>query len=238
MLLQFPVFIVLYGVIRGLTNTVTRDACSRARCAIFHHRWPGSTSSTGPSCDPCTTAVCADPRYISESTKLYQNLVASHGQMMAFGINLSDKALGHHGSFDLVDPLLGSVLFAIGLQYLQMRQLNSRNPQYAQANPQAAALQKYMPDNLRVHLPDDCRRCEHLLHRVEPVPYRHPGGGLPLRVLDKKPVPTEEVLPGRRASSGAPRRWRRRSWTGWPTPRRGPSRPRRPAEQDAAGRRP
>ena len=42
-------------------------------------------------------------------------------------------------------PYLLLVAGAVGLQYLQMARLNARNPQAAQANPQAAMLQKYMP---------------------------------------------------------------------------------------------
>ena len=42
-------------------------------------------------------------------------------------------------------PYLLLVVASVGLQYLQMSRLNARNPQAAQANPQAAMLQKYMP---------------------------------------------------------------------------------------------
>ncbi|HUO49500.1 MAG TPA: YidC/Oxa1 family membrane protein insertase [Acidimicrobiales bacterium] len=196
MLLQFPVFIVLYGVIRGLTNTVTHGV-------VVPLQYVAGQAVHNAK---CVSAVCAEPRYISQSTKLYQNLVASHGQMKAFGIDLSNKALGHHGSFASSIPYWGLVLFAIGLQYLQMRQLNSRNPQYAQANPQAAALQKYFPIifgfiyltiaagvNIYFIVSSLCRI------GIQEAVFRS-------GVLDKKPVPTEGVLPGRQGSSGPPRR--------------------------------
>jgi len=116
MLIQFPVFIVLYDSIKGLTNT-----------AKVHG------------------VVKAFPRYISHHTRLYQDLIHSPGKMQAFGINLADKLISHHSSFAAALPYAGLILVAIVLQYLQMRQLNKRNPAMAQANPQAQMMQRYMP---------------------------------------------------------------------------------------------
>ena len=131
MLAQFPVFIILYGVIKGLANTITRGK----------NGLPVSLS------DPkgiCHQAICALPRYISTNTKLYRNLVHSPGNIPAFGINLADKVLGHHSVVTAL-PYALLILIAIGLQYFQMRQLNRRNPQMAQANPQMQMMQRYMP---------------------------------------------------------------------------------------------
>ncbi|HXQ62272.1 MAG TPA: membrane protein insertase YidC, partial [Acidimicrobiales bacterium] len=127
MVAQFPVFIILYGVIKGLANTVTKNA----------------VLSTSPKV-VCHQAICALPRYIGTHTKLYQNLVKSPGKINAFGINLADKVLGHH-SVTAALPYAALILIAIGLQYFQMRQLNNRNPQFAQSNPQAQMMQRYMP---------------------------------------------------------------------------------------------
>jgi YidC/Oxa1 family membrane protein insertase len=99
MFAQFPVFIILYGVIKGLANTVT----------LKNHK------------------TIAEPRYISHSSKLYMNLVHHPGNIPAFGINLADKVLHH--SFVGTLPYAALILVAIGLQYFQMRQLNKRNPQ-------------------------------------------------------------------------------------------------------------
>jgi YidC/Oxa1 family membrane protein insertase len=85
------------------------------------------------------------PKYISHSTELYHHLVASHGQMMSFGIDLSKSATAHHTSFAAALPYYIMIIAAIGLQYLQMRQLNGRNPQAAAANPQMQKLTRYMP---------------------------------------------------------------------------------------------
>ena len=125
MIIQFPVFIILYDVIRGLTNTVKS----------------GQLTTAGTH---CAHAVCAAPRYIGHSTSLYKNLVQEAGKMPAFGIDLAQRVLGHHTGIGWL-PYALLIVVAIGLQYLQMRQLNSRNPAMAQANPQAQMMQRYMP---------------------------------------------------------------------------------------------
>ncbi len=117
MLLQMPAFLVLYDVIRGITNTVTING-----------------------------RVVPQPRYISHNTKMYRDIIASHGQLNSFGMDFAKKLLpfgSHGGTFGFV-PYLLLVLASVALQYLQMKRLNARNPQ-ASANPQAAMLQKYMP---------------------------------------------------------------------------------------------
>lgn len=127
MLIQFPVFIVLYDSIKGLTNTVKR----------------GQQTTAGTK---CMHSVCASPRYIGIHTTIFKNLVASGGKMPAFGINLAQRFLGevHYGIVSSL-PFAALILIAIGLQYLQMRQLNKRNPAMAQANPQAQMMQRYLP---------------------------------------------------------------------------------------------
>ena len=115
MVLQFPILYVLYSVIRGLTNMVGP-----------HHNIPA-------------------PKYISHSSLLYHNLVASHGQMNAFGIDLAKSAITAGGGFFHVLPYWILVIAGVGFQYLQMRRLTARNPQAASANPQAQALQRFMP---------------------------------------------------------------------------------------------
>jgi hypothetical protein len=60
-------------------------------------------------------------------------------------MDFSEKLLSHHSSIFIAIPYLLLVVGSVALQYLQMSRLNARNPQAAQANPQAAMLQKYMP---------------------------------------------------------------------------------------------
>jgi len=126
MLLQMPAFFILYSVIRGITNTVTTPA----------HTVHGFTVAA---------QVVAEPRYIPHDSAMYHNIVAHHGQLISFGMDFSEKLLSHHSSIFIAIPYLLLVVGSVALQYLQMSRLNARNPQAAQANPQAAMLQKYMP---------------------------------------------------------------------------------------------
>ena len=133
MLLQMPAFLVLYDVIRGITNTVNKGAVI-----------PGTSPPV--KCVPKPGfEVCAAPRYISDTTKMYHDIVAASGQLNSFGINFAEKLLSHHSSVWAAIPYVILVLGSVGLQYLQMSRLNARNPQAAQANPQAAMMQRYMP---------------------------------------------------------------------------------------------
>ncbi|HUY66564.1 MAG TPA: membrane protein insertase YidC [Acidimicrobiales bacterium] len=126
MLLQMPAFFVLYSVIRGITNTVTIPA----------HTVHGFTVAA---------QVVAEPRYIPKTSAMYLNIHAHHGQLISFGMDFSEKLLSRHSSIFIAIPYLLLVVGSVALQYLQMARLNARNPQAAQANPQAAMLQKYMP---------------------------------------------------------------------------------------------
>ena len=113
-----------------MTNTVTH---------------PGYTTTVGGLKVVHPATVVAEPRYIPVHSKMYEDIVAAHGQLNSFGMNFADKLLSHHSSVWAAIPFLLLVVAAVGLQYLQMSRLNARNPQAAQANPQAAMLQKYMP---------------------------------------------------------------------------------------------
>jgi YidC/Oxa1 family membrane protein insertase len=126
MLLQMPAFFILYSVIRGMTNIVTIPA----------HTVDGLKVAAK------TVAV---PRYIPKTSEMYHNIVLAKGQLISFGMDFSDKLLSHHSSIFAAIPFLLLVVGSVGLQYLQMSRLNKRNGGAAQANPQAAMLQKYMP---------------------------------------------------------------------------------------------
>jgi YidC/Oxa1 family membrane protein insertase len=137
MLLQMPFFFMLYSVIRGITNTVSKGVA-------LPYTYQNGVFVPNVS-SKCASKVCADPRYISQTTKMYHDIVAAHGQLISGGLDFAAKLLSHHSSpLDYV-PYAVLVAGAVGLQYLQMSRLNARNPQANQANPQAAMLQKYMP---------------------------------------------------------------------------------------------
>lgn len=113
MLLQFPLLIVMYDVIRGLTNTVK--------------------TSHG---------VVASPKYIIHSSLLYKHLVLDHGTMKFLGLNLSLTALHLHLGFFNSLPYYLLVIASVGLQYLQIKQITGKNPTAAAANPVASKTQQ------------------------------------------------------------------------------------------------
>jgi hypothetical protein len=83
---------------------------------------------------------------------MHDALVASNGQMhWWFGMDLSSLPLSHHafpGSASqavLVLPYLVLIGAAMFMQFYQMKQMNSRNPQAAAANPQMQQMQKFFP---------------------------------------------------------------------------------------------
>ena len=136
-LLQMPFLIVLYSLIRGLSNTVKQGA--------QYVNAMGVTTT-------CKEKICGAPRYIPTNSQMHTALVNSKGQMhWWFGMDLSSLPLSHHafpGSASqavLVLPYLVLIGAAMFLQYYQMKQMNSRNPQAAAANPQMQQMQKFFP---------------------------------------------------------------------------------------------
>jgi len=130
MLLQLPIFWILYGTIRGLIHTEnfrTAAAAAAAHCHLISAR------------------VCAQPLYISHSTSLYRAVIAAHGRLDAFGINLADSVRTGGLSWGAKAPLIALILVAIGLQYIQIKQVSGRNKQAAAANPQMQQMQRIMP---------------------------------------------------------------------------------------------
>jgi YidC/Oxa1 family membrane protein insertase len=122
-LLQMPFLIVLYSLIRGLSFGKLNKA--------------GQVINGG-----------ATPRYIPKGSQIYHNLVQNNGQMHSwFGTDLSTSpwSIFHdHAGFHVI-PYIVLIGAAIFLQYYQMKQMNSRNPGAAQANPQMQQMQKFFP---------------------------------------------------------------------------------------------
>ena len=125
MFLQMPFLIILYDTIRGLTNTVTVKGQLHALPRYIPKPPLHATS-------------------ISLVDKLYHSLILAPGKMEAFGVNLANKPFGHGMSAGQRAPFFVLVALAVGLQYFQMRQMNSRNPQ-ASANKQMQTIQKVTP---------------------------------------------------------------------------------------------
>ncbi|HLG68160.1 MAG TPA: YidC/Oxa1 family membrane protein insertase [Acidimicrobiales bacterium] len=116
MFLQMPFLIVLYDVIRGLANTVARNG-----------------------------HVVVQPRYIPSSSRMYHDLVQSHGQMHAFGMDLALRPFSHHATWYGYIPYFVLIALAVVLQYVQMAQMNRRNSTATQAGRQMLIMQRVMP---------------------------------------------------------------------------------------------
>jgi YidC/Oxa1 family membrane protein insertase len=130
MFLQMPFLIILYDTIKGLTNAVAVKGANGAIHTEVQPRYipkPANHATT-----------------ISLVEKLYHSLVQGGGQMVSFGINLANKPFGHGMSAAQRIPFFVLVALAVGLQYFQMRQMNSRNSQAA-ANKQMQTIQKVTP---------------------------------------------------------------------------------------------
>jgi YidC/Oxa1 family membrane protein insertase len=120
LLLQMPVLIVLYDVIKGLSN--------RLITLVQGH-----------------SVAIAQPRYVPTSSQLYHQLVASHGAMNWLGINLAVKAFSTHAQWFGFLPYVALVLVAVGLQYVLLAQTKKRSPATPEANPQMRTVQRFLP---------------------------------------------------------------------------------------------
>ena len=83
------------------------------------------------------------PQYLSSSTQMYKDIVAGHGHLNAFGMDLAKNAFSPHSSLLAALPFWLLLLLMAGTSYFQSAQMMSRNPQ-AKNNPQMR-LMKYMP---------------------------------------------------------------------------------------------
>jgi YidC/Oxa1 family membrane protein insertase len=136
LLLQTPLFNVLYRVLHGLTNPhdYAQDMgrafglASASRNAIFDH------------------FGTFDPSYLDQGSHLYKDLAATR-EMNAFGLDLSTSA-SQELSKGLLHALPYLALIAIiGVTaWYQQRQIQGRNPNMAsQVNPQQQMLMKIFP---------------------------------------------------------------------------------------------
>ncbi len=125
LLVQAPVFLLLFRLIRGLTRT-TVEAC-------------------GPEAIANGAEKCFDPQYLDHTSSLYQDLVG-RTEMKSFGLDLAQStsdALGESIIHGL--PYLALILLMIGAQYIQQRQVSARNPDGGMAMPQQKILLRVMP---------------------------------------------------------------------------------------------
>jgi YidC/Oxa1 family membrane protein insertase len=133
LLVQMPVFIVLYNVLRGLTQ----------RVPVFDPGWISGQIGTGvPTSVPPPAAF--DPAYLDHSSSLYQSL--SQTSVMDFaGMNLAascSEALSQGVVHAL--PYILLIVFVGATGFIQQRQIQGRMTG-AQSNPQQQMIMKIMP---------------------------------------------------------------------------------------------
>jgi len=113
LLVQAPVFLLLFRLIQGLTRT-------------------GDDGTF-------------DPKYLEPDSSLYEALDRRE-EMVSFGLDLAEstsQAVGESIIHGL--PYLMLILFMIGAQYLQQKQVSARNPDGGMAMPQQKILLRVMP---------------------------------------------------------------------------------------------
>ena len=141
---QMVVFFVLYRTIYNLSHKATY-ATRQAAVNLCPHPTNGVAQIT-----KLTTGVkngkpftCADPQNVSHGSALYHNLVAAGGHMKVWGFDLTLGVRTAHGGAVVGCWIL--VVLVVASYYFQTRQMSSRNPQAAQANPQMQSMQKIFP---------------------------------------------------------------------------------------------
>jgi YidC/Oxa1 family membrane protein insertase len=92
-----------------------------------------------------------NPSYLDKESNLYKDLVADGGEMVSFGIDLSEAAKDVIQS-NFVDglPYLGLVAVTFVLSFLQQSQMKAHRGDAAAQNPQMEMLMKIMPYMLPV----------------------------------------------------------------------------------------
>jgi YidC/Oxa1 family membrane protein insertase len=123
LLIQLPVFIILYNVLRGLTR----------RTSLLDGLLAGNAENAGTF----------DPKYLDESTELYKALNGTH-EMVSWGIDLSRSAVQAMGEgFGTAAPYIVLILAATAASYYQQAQIQRRNP--GAINPQMQMITRIMP---------------------------------------------------------------------------------------------
>ena len=124
LLIQMPVFIVLYRVLHKLTVICSPAAHASGACPVVGNFIPS---------------------YLNHSTDLWKALTQTN-QMMAFGMDLSHSAAKEMSeSFVGAIPYLVLILFVTASSYIQQLQISARNKNGTAINPQQAMLLKVMP---------------------------------------------------------------------------------------------
>ncbi|MCY3785639.1 MAG: YidC/Oxa1 family membrane protein insertase [bacterium] len=141
LLMQSPVFIALFYVLRGLTRRTSLLGWSSGQAA--------AVCAASPAADCAPQLVGApkqtfNPDYLNADTLLYQDLVGST-EMKTWGIDLAESASSAlRASFVSGLPYLGMIVLVAGLGYYQQRQISGRMSAEEQT-PQARMMMRIIP---------------------------------------------------------------------------------------------
>ena len=139
LLIQAPVFMVLYNVLRGMTRRLSDIGDSAGWVA---GRLVGGSEAvlTGASND----LQAFYPAYVAKGSDLFADL-ASETEMLFLGFDLSRSAsTAFSQSFGAALPYVFLILIVFASSWVQQRQIRGRNPD-ATVNPQQQMLMKVMP---------------------------------------------------------------------------------------------
>ena len=124
MLIQLPVFIILYNVVQGLTR----------RTSLLDSVLAQGDGSLGGT---------FDPKYLDQTSALYQDLHESR-EMVAFGIDLARTPVqAMQDGLGTAWPYLLLVIGIAATSYIQQKQIQGRSS--GQINPQMQMITRVMP---------------------------------------------------------------------------------------------
>ena len=136
LVIQAPVFVVLYTVLRGLTRRISDLG--------YASGWTIGGVDLGSLVKPPTWLRNFDPAYLSPDTDLYRSL-SNTDEMRWFGMDLSEsaqKVLGE--SFVSFIPYALLILLVAVTGFIQQRQIQGRVPK-GQVNSQQQMIMKFLP---------------------------------------------------------------------------------------------
>ena len=130
LVLQAPVFMILWRVLRGLTKECSATMLANGKCGTGEH-----IAKLGEFV----------PSYVSKSSQLYGDLLGKK-EMLSFGLDLSKAPFRVIGE-DVVRglPYLALVIIVGVLSYYQNRQIMARNAGTPSSNPQQQMIMNLMP---------------------------------------------------------------------------------------------
>jgi YidC/Oxa1 family membrane protein insertase len=138
LLIQIPVFFILFQVVRGLTRRVTNVGLQAGLAAV-------DLTSPGQSVGKAEMPLRDfRPKYIAEDSQLYQDLQGTN-RMKSWGIDMAESTTDAlRNSFTHALPYLLLILAVLVSGVIQQRQIAGRNTS-AQINPQQQMIMKLMP---------------------------------------------------------------------------------------------